>query len=140
MSQRQTFDHDTRSASRARRFVGQAIQEASPEVTQAVLLMASELASNCIRHTNSRFEVAVVKTAGAIRVEATDRGSGEPVLRHPDPTDPSGRGLEIVEMLSADWGFELLPEKGKTVWFTVAVPVGDRVDMRCAVAPAAATV
>jgi anti-sigma regulatory factor (Ser/Thr protein kinase) len=132
MSQRRTFDHANESVGLARRFVSQAIHGASPEIIQTVALMVSELASNCIRHTDSRFELAVTSKEGEIRVEATDRGRGEPVVRNPGPTDPSGRGLQIVDMLAADWGVEVLPEKGKTVWFTVLVPAHQRVAARCA--------
>lgn len=133
MSQRRTFNHATESVRQARRFVSQAIHGSPPELIQTVVLMTSELASNCIRHTDSRFEVAVTRTEGEIRVEATDRGRGQPVVRTPEPTDPSGRGLQIVDMLAADWGVELLPEEGKTVWFTVLVPAHERVGQPCTV-------
>lgn len=133
MSQRQTFDHTTESVSQARRFVTRAIEGAAPEVIESVVLMASELASNCIRHTNSQFEVTVTRTGSEIRVAATDQGGGEPAVRHPGPSDPSGRGLQIVDLLAADWGVERLPKRGKTVWFTVQVPARGRAGERCAV-------
>ncbi len=76
MKERRTFDNSTESVGQARRFVGQAIQGASSQVLQAVVLMTSELASNCIRHTDSRFALAVTRTEAEIRVEATDRGGG----------------------------------------------------------------
>ena len=40
-------------------------------------------------------------------------------MRSPKPTDPSGRGLKIIDMLSSDWGVEQSAGAGKTVWFTV---------------------
>ncbi len=41
-------------------------------------------------------------------------------MRSPEPTDPSGRGLKIIDMLSARWGVEPEPAEGKTVWFTIS--------------------
>ena len=41
-------------------------------------------------------------------------------MRSPKPTDPSGRGLKIIDMLSAEWGVDHRAAAGKTVWFTVA--------------------
>jgi hypothetical protein len=41
-------------------------------------------------------------------------------MRTPGPTDPDGRGLQIVDMLASSWGFDALPEGGKTVWFALA--------------------
>jgi histidine kinase-like protein len=42
---------------------------------------------------------------------------GAPVARHPDADEESGRGLEIIETLSEDWGWEIVPGwAGKKVW------------------------
>jgi len=39
------------------------------------------------------------------------------VLQHPEPEDESGRGLEMVDALSEDWGWENVPGGGgKRVW------------------------
>ena len=72
----------------------------SPETLESVELMVSELATNCIRHTDSGFELTVIRTGGDIRVEASDRAGGTPTMRSPEPTEPSGRGLKIIDMLS----------------------------------------
>jgi anti-sigma regulatory factor (Ser/Thr protein kinase) len=97
------------------------VLEGTPDdVRDAVALMISELASNCVRHTGAGFDLKITRTAAEIRVEATDHAGGEPRLRSPAPTDPNGRGLQIVDMLSSSWGFEALPGGGKTVWFALA--------------------
>jgi len=132
MKASRSFDHAKESVGQARSFVSQAIHDAAPQVIETVVLMVSELASNCIRHTDSRFEVAVTRTSGQIRVQATDRGEGHPVIRNPSPSDPTGRGLQIVDMLAEDWGIEFLPGKGKTVWFTVPLPAREPVRADCA--------
>ena len=81
--------------------------------------MVSELATNCIRHTDSGFDLTITRAGGDIRVEATDGAGGRPEMRSPKPTDPSGRGLKIIDMLSAEWGVDHGATAGKTVWFTV---------------------
>ena len=47
---------------------------------------------------------------------------GAPVTRHPDPDEESGRGLEIIETLAEDWGWETAPGwPGKKVWAILKV-------------------
>ncbi|HTT31188.1 MAG TPA: ATP-binding protein [Solirubrobacteraceae bacterium] len=120
MKQERTFPHEPQSVPAARRFATSVLRGASTETLEAVELMVSELATNCIRHTDSGFELSITRGGGDIRVEATDGAGGEPEMRSPKPTDPSGRGLKIIDMLSSDWGVDHRPATGKTVWFTVA--------------------
>lgn len=84
--------------------------------------MVSELATNCIRHTDSGFDLTISRSGDNIRVEASDHAGGTPTMRSPEPTDPSGRGLKIIDMLSAGWGVRSDGSSGKTVWFTIADP------------------
>ncbi len=81
--------------------------------------MVSELVSNCIRHTPSTFEVSVELTSERIRVEVTDHGAGTPRVGRPPPSQPTGRGLQIVDLLADDWGVRGTADGrgGKTVWF-----------------------
>jgi serine/threonine-protein kinase RsbW len=120
VSKTQTFAHSPESVPLARQFARDAVQGVPPEVLETVALLVSEVATNCIRHTNGPFDLSVTQGTGEIRIEATDRGGGEPRMRSPGPTDPTGRGLQIVDMLSTDWGYERTVEAGTTVWFTVA--------------------
>jgi histidine kinase-like protein len=47
---------------------------------------------------------------------------GTPVARHPGPDEESGRGLEIIESLAQDWGWETVPGwTGKKVWAVLKV-------------------
>jgi anti-sigma regulatory factor (Ser/Thr protein kinase) len=47
---------------------------------------------------------------------------GAPVARHPDTDEESGRGLEIIESLAEDWGWETVPGwSGKKVWAILKV-------------------
>lgn len=118
MTQTKTFKHRPESVTQARRFVNEVLRDAAPEVRDVVVLMVSELASNCIRHTDSEFDLTISQSGDEIRVETTDCGGGEPKLRTPDPTDPSGRGLQIIDIFSAAWGYESRGREN-TVWFKV---------------------
>jgi anti-sigma regulatory factor (Ser/Thr protein kinase) len=115
-----SFPRRPESVAAARRFVKQALRGTATDVLDAVELMVSELATNCVRHTNTAFDLTVDRAKGLIRVEVTDRASGTPAMRSPGPQDPTGRGLQIVNMLSDSWGVEPRPTTGKTVWFTLA--------------------
>lgn len=120
MTRTMSFTHTPESVTSARRFAGEVLEGAADDARDAVALMVSELASNCIRHTDTGFDLTITRTAAEIRVEATDRGSGKPMVRDPGPSDPDGRGLQIIDMLASSWGFHPLPEGGKTVWFALA--------------------
>ncbi len=115
----QTFAHSPASIRQAREFARDALQGFPARVVDTVTLMVSELATNCIRHAHGPFDLRVIRRPGEIRIEATDQGLGEPRVRSPAATDPNGRGLQIVEMLSTSWGCNPAPGARKTVWFTV---------------------
>jgi anti-sigma regulatory factor (Ser/Thr protein kinase) len=85
-----------------------------------VLLLASELVTNAVRHAATAFEITVDVDEGAVRVSVID-GDVEhaPEVKHPSPNDTSGRGLLLVEKLAAVWGSDRV-DRGKAVWFTVA--------------------
>jgi anti-sigma regulatory factor (Ser/Thr protein kinase) len=127
MSVSRSFRLGRESTSVARRFVRDVLQDQSPDTLDAVELMVSELATNSIRHARTGFDLSIDVTPARIRVEVSDIGGGEPTLRSPEPTEPRGRGLQIVEAMSASWG--VVPtEDGKTVWFTVATQARSRSD------------
>jgi anti-sigma regulatory factor (Ser/Thr protein kinase) len=119
MRQRRSFSRKPESVAAARRFAAQALTGAAVDVIDAVELMVSELATNCVRHTNTAFDLSVERSRGNIRIEVTDRAAGTPVMRTPGPEDLTGRGLQIVNMLAQAWGVEQRNASGKTVWFTL---------------------
>ncbi len=73
MQQTRTFEHAPESVTLARRFATEALRGAPAETLETVGLMVSELASNCVRHTDSRFDLTIILTAGEIRVEDWSR-------------------------------------------------------------------
>jgi hypothetical protein len=80
--------------------------------------LASAAATNAVKQAHSDFKVSIDDSGAEIRVEVSDTGRGQPVLRSPASLEPSGRGLRIVEALSGAWGTAESP-RGKTVWFTL---------------------
>ena len=134
MTSSRTFPHEPQSVPAARHFATTVLRGAAAETLEAVELMVSELATNCIRHTNSGFDLTIIRDGREIRIEATDHAGGTPTMRSPKPTDPSGRGLKIIDMLSAGWGVRSGSATGKTVWFTVPDTAPDRA--ACGASPA----
>jgi anti-sigma regulatory factor (Ser/Thr protein kinase) len=103
--------------SAARRFVRESLAGEDAELLEAAELLTSELASNCVRHANSDFEI-VIRSRDPIRIEVRDEGGGEPQMMSPTPEEPTGRGLLIVDAMSERWGVVHRPN-GKTVWFAL---------------------
>jgi anti-sigma regulatory factor (Ser/Thr protein kinase) len=113
------------SVTAARGFVRETLREQAQELVDAAELMACELATNCVQHAGTDFELAISDRQGEIRVEVSDAGCGRPTLRSPSVLEPSGRGLRIVQALSQAWG--VVPgEDGTRVWFTLARADGAR--------------
>ena len=108
-------------------------------LTDVTELLVSELSTNVVR--------ASLDPAGLLRYDEDDKAPllwirllcdrvqlmvevwdtlspslGAPVTRHPDPDEESGRGLEIIETLAEDWGWDTVPGwTGKKVWAVLKV-------------------
>jgi anti-sigma regulatory factor (Ser/Thr protein kinase) len=108
--------------------VADTVGDVPEDISESVALIASELATNCVRHaTASTFEVRVERLADRIVIEVEDDGVGDPVVRSPGPDDTSGRGLQIVSALADDWGVVPSPtSRGKTVWAAVTLRATER--------------
>jgi anti-sigma regulatory factor (Ser/Thr protein kinase) len=116
------FANHPASVAQARQFARESLAGVSDEVLDVVALMVSELATNSVRHTDTDFTVSVDRENDEIRIAVTDSGTGLPAVQSPAPTDPSGRGLRIVEKLADDWGVtETAGRRGKTVWLTLSL-------------------
>jgi anti-sigma regulatory factor (Ser/Thr protein kinase) len=87
----------------------------STDVQDTVLLVLSELFTNGVRQSDVPVRLALTDEGGTLRVEVFDSNPRLPRLSQPDDSSAGGRGLFLVEMLSAAWGVEELTE-GKTVW------------------------
>jgi anti-sigma regulatory factor (Ser/Thr protein kinase) len=109
------------SAGMARDFVCQHLA-AHHEVglVDDVRLVVSELATNAVAHARTPFVVTVSMTGALVLVVIEDASSSVPVRGLPDPTDMTGRGLMIVELLSRDWGMHTDAVGSKSVWASFA--------------------
>jgi anti-sigma regulatory factor (Ser/Thr protein kinase) len=90
------------------------------EVVDDVVLVASELIGNAVRHARSlpsgRVRVSWEHDAGGFTISVTDGGGPQrPRSRKADPQDTTGRGLAIVSALADFWGVKRGPGT-VTVW------------------------
>lgn len=113
----QSFDCRPAAVRDARRLVRDTLDGRDAELIDAAELLTSELASNCVRHAQTGFEVRI-SALEEVRIEVRDCGGGSPRVLSPASDEPSGRGLQIVEAVAGRWGVEVRPT-GKTVWFTL---------------------
>jgi two-component sensor histidine kinase len=111
------FRPSPESVAAAREVARAALADEPGDVVEAAVLMTSELAANCVRHAKTDFELTIA-CEDDIRIELRDESAGEPKLLSPTFQHPSGRGLQIVDSMSHQWGVTR-EASGKTVWFTL---------------------
>ena len=82
-------------------------------------LMVSELVTNAVLHGEPDVLFRVFVDAPVrVRVEVHDGSAACPTMRAPHLEGTSGRGLQLVDTVSAAWGTRPLPA-GKVVWCEV---------------------
>jgi anti-sigma regulatory factor (Ser/Thr protein kinase) len=105
------------SARQARRYVAEQLEALGfPEVAPAAELLVSELVTNAVLHARTSVQVGVEPHGSSVRVTVADGSARQPMRRRHSVDSGTGRGLILVEQLSASWGVDLL-EGGKVVWF-----------------------
>ncbi|GGQ24844.1 ATP-binding protein [Streptomyces mutabilis] len=89
-----------------------------------VLLVVSELVTNACLHAEGPDELWIACEKKVIRLEVSDRGTGQPAPRTPHRAGrPGGHGMFIVQRLCLDWGVVRTPGvAGKRVWAELAAP------------------
>ncbi len=90
------------------------------EFVEDAMLVADELVTNAIRHGRPPISLTVRPDPAGVLIEVLDCGPGRPVHRKVDEHADRGRGLDIVDRLSDDWGVEPV-DGGKRVWSRLAV-------------------
>jgi anti-sigma regulatory factor (Ser/Thr protein kinase) len=118
-----TVPGQARHVATARILVGETLGEQRP-CTEIAVLLTSELFGNSVRHSRScrdggAITVLVTVIAGGFRVEVIDEG-GEtvPTLCPGDVEREGGRGLHLVDQLSARWDYSQ-DDTATTTWFEV---------------------
>jgi anti-sigma regulatory factor (Ser/Thr protein kinase) len=90
-----------------------------PVDADVAALLTSELVTNAIRHeTGDTVTVFVTCSYGHLRVDVHDTSRFFPVLLDSSADEETGRGLMLVDTLSAKWGCDRTPA-GKAVYFTL---------------------
>ena len=111
------------SAAAARVFVGRTLREwgcpglINDGLIDDVCVVVTELVSNVIRHarTDNDIRVDLELDRATIRVGVADEAGGRVVMRTADARAERGRGLRLVDALSARWGVDELDDH-KLVW------------------------
>src|SRR6187397_1165031 len=116
----QRFEPKPMNVRAAREFVADAlVDQGFGGDTDMVLLLASELVTNAVRHAATPFEITVDVEHDRVRVAVIDGDMDHgPRVRNPGPDDTNGRGLLLVDQLAAVWGSDRIGD-GKAVWFTL---------------------
>ncbi|MFJ2008647.1 SpoIIE family protein phosphatase [Streptomyces chartreusis] len=106
----------------ARRFTARTLRSWNvAEVGDVVLLIASELITNALVHTQGPVRLALALTAHRLKIAVSDsspRAPAKPVIVDWGAT--GGRGILLVEAMSASWG-SVPVSGGKEVWSEIVV-------------------
>lgn len=111
----------------ARRFCSDSLEQAlggshhAHEFSFSMALVVSELTTNAVRADCSHAVLNVEVHRSYLRIAVEDDGDGMPRVQHPRPNERHGRGLQIVERVSRDWGV-VTTATGKRVWVDLSVP------------------
>lgn len=113
----------TLSAQEARQFVHDQCEHwGCRELVDTAMLVVSELVTNAVVHAATPAELRAEWADGVLRLEVLDHAEASPPdPRIASPDDEGGRGLFLVDALSAAWGVEP-SESGKVVWAEVTAP------------------
>ena len=112
----------------ARRFLRARLAgNASDEIVDDVLLVASEVVTNAVIHAGTAIHLGVTYDQNAILVTVQDLADPIAVERirglPRSDLDESGRGMSVISTLSDDFGWQPTPDRaGKLMWFVVRIP------------------
>jgi anti-sigma regulatory factor (Ser/Thr protein kinase) len=117
------FSGDVRAPGAARRFARSALAELAgdpgPGRADDVVLVVSELVTNCVRAGATDIGVTIAITDDCLELQVDDDASGWPSLHHASVDEVTGRGLEIVGKVADEWHTTPL-DPGKRVTVTWA--------------------
>jgi anti-sigma regulatory factor (Ser/Thr protein kinase) len=112
-----------RSTTQARRFVLATLSEWDLDgLRDTAALLTSEVVTNSVLHARTDIEVTVTRLDDGVAIEVTDGSRRAPVRRMQIDEATTGRGVELLEQLAAQWDVTLGAD-GKTVRFTLSESV-----------------
>lgn len=120
MHESATLANCRESARDARQMTGRmcAAAHLSQDVSDAAVLLTSELVTNALLHTGGTQRITVTTRVDGVRVEVGDNSRVLPVLRPHNDAASDGRGVQLLELCSSSWGARGTA-RGKCVWFEV---------------------
>jgi anti-sigma factor RsiW len=117
-----TLPPDPLSVPAARAVVRRVTETLPRRAREAAELVATELATNCVEHAGTDFEVFAAAVDGEVELVVSDSASWGPA--RPTPADKarasSGQGLLLVGLLATAWAAEV-EGTGKRVWARLCV-------------------
>lgn len=126
-----TLPCESSAPEQARRFVVRALSGATTAdgpvpmqwrtLTEDAQLVVSELTTNALRAACHELQVSLELHRSELVVSVRDDAGGWPHPRYAAPTDPSGRGLQLVGAITERWGVSPT-DGGKSVWAMLPVP------------------
>lgn len=117
-----TLPPDRSSAAAARSFCTRALQRwGCDELADTVKLLVSETVGNAVLHARTQVDVAIRLYPDRVRVEVGDHSPLHVRRRDATDEDTSGRGSELIDLLSRAWGMVGRPD-GKCLWFELDRP------------------
>jgi len=101
---------EPRSVPRARELAAGVAADLPMRIREAVELVTSELATNCVTHAGTPFEVFVARDDDSVEVVLSDSGP----WTHRPQGRATGHGLLLVGLLASSWSAQVV-EGGKRV-------------------------
>src|SRR4051794_3118568 len=100
----------------ARRFTTEVLAElADAELVADAELIVSELVTNAMLHAVGPVRLRLEPRGQGVRLEGSDGSPIAPLRGRPGAQATTGRGVRLIESLSARWGVSPTAD-GKTVW------------------------
>ena len=93
------------------------------DLTDPVLLLTSELVTNALLHSGAPLVLTVQRDDVGVLVDVADGSSVPPVKRRPSATAVTGRGVQLLDLVSDSWGWTPT-DTGKRVWFRMLTDTG----------------
>lgn len=114
--------HDETGPAQARAAVTHdAFELGLDDLSDDVALLVSEMVTNAVRHAEPPVRLEVEVTDTEVVVAVCDGTASLPVMRAADDDAEGGRGMLLVDLLTADHGVRSQPP-GKTVWARLLRP------------------
>ena len=110
------FPSSVQTSRLARRFVGEILQGwGLEELTDAAMVVVTELATNAVLHAQSDVSVGMARMPDGVRLVVGDTSALPPASGAADALAVNGRGLRMVADLAEDCGHEFV-KGGKLIW------------------------